>query len=363
MADQKLEKIEMLRGFASTYVFAGHVLAGSVGVFNLFLHFGQEMVMCFFLLSGFVIYYSTHHARHKSFRVYFIHRFRRIYPTLLVALLISYALMILDGKPQVDWGRLAGNIFMLQDLQFAKPGVWVDTFGGNIPLWSLSYEWWFYMMFFPIYAYVPVRWQLGLVAALSFAGLGTYVAHPNQISLFLLYFILWWTGLEFARTYCRGITPTFFTQRHSLAVLGGFCLLVPAAMIFLMPAPAHWIYGNHPLQEIRNFEVCFFFSVVALLWSRAGWRFFRPLLSWFALAAPVSYALYAFHYPLCVVSRGLGWGLSSPLPQAGLVLLTITLAYLVEVRLQKAIVRWTNRLILSKINSPQGGTTSSLSTP
>jgi peptidoglycan/LPS O-acetylase OafA/YrhL len=252
---------------------------------------------------------------------------------------------------------------MLQDFRLGKPGVWVDSFGGNLPLWSLSYEWWFYMMFFPIYTYVPIRYQLGLVTALSFAGLTTYVVHPNQISLFLLYFILWWTGLEFARTYCRGVTPTFFTQRHSLVVLGAFCLLVPVTMVFCMPAPDHWSYGFHPILEIRHFGACFLFSVLGLLWSAAGWRFFRPLLGWFTLVAPISYALYAFHYPLCVLSRFLGWGLSSPLPQAGFVLLTIALAYLVEVRLQKVVVRSTNRFILSKINGIRGGTPSNLSPP
>ena len=41
-------------------------------------------------------------------------------------------------------------MLMLQDRSYAKPGVWVSLVGGNAPLWSLSYEWWFYMAYFPM---------------------------------------------------------------------------------------------------------------------------------------------------------------------------------------------------------------------
>jgi peptidoglycan/LPS O-acetylase OafA/YrhL len=353
MADHKLEKIEAMRGFASIYVFAGHALITSIGALGVLLRFGQEMVMCFFLLSGFVIYYATYHARQKTFRVYFIHRFRRIYPTLLVALLISYIVAALAGHAQLDWRSLLRNIFMTQDFSFGKPGVWADTFCGNFPLWSLSYEWWFYMMFFPIYSYVPARFQLVLVAALSFTGLATYVLHPNQISLFLLYFILWWTGLEFARTYCSGVTPTFFTQRYSIAVLGGFCVLVPLAMVYLMPRPAQWSYGLHPILEMRHFGACFLIAILALVWSAAKWRFFQPILSWFTLVAPISYALYAFHYPIIVSSRDIGSGIPFAVRLLITVAITFIIAYLVEVHLQRAIVRFTNRLFFPKTKSIQ----------
>jgi peptidoglycan/LPS O-acetylase OafA/YrhL len=348
MADHKLEKIEALRGFASLYVFAGHVLLTSLGAIGLLFRFGQEMVMCFFLLSGFVIYYATHHARQKTFGVYFLHRFRRIYPTLLVALLIAYLVAALSGNPQLDWRSLVGNIFMTQDFRLGKPGVMTDTFCGNFPLWSLSYEWWFYLMFFPIYSYVDPKFQLGLVSALSFAGLATYVFHPNQVSLFLLYFILWWTGLEFARTYCGGNRPTFHTQRHSLAILALFCLLVPLFLIFLMPHPRQWSYGLHPILEIRHFTACLIIAVSALIWSAAGWRFFPTLLGWCTLLAPISYALYAFHYPICVSSRGIDPGLPWVVRLLLTVSITIGLAYLVEVHLQRAVVRSTNLLFFPK---------------
>jgi peptidoglycan/LPS O-acetylase OafA/YrhL len=49
----KLAKLDMLRGAASSYVFLSHFIRG--GLPGFLFAFGQEAVMCFFLLSGFVI--------------------------------------------------------------------------------------------------------------------------------------------------------------------------------------------------------------------------------------------------------------------------------------------------------------------
>ena len=99
----KLQKLEMLRGFAALYVFATHfvparVLSKESGMGFVF-RFGQEAVMLFFLLSGFVIYYSTAKQGDKSFRPYFARRLRRIYPIYLIALALSFASVTLPGHP------------------------------------------------------------------------------------------------------------------------------------------------------------------------------------------------------------------------------------------------------------------------
>jgi peptidoglycan/LPS O-acetylase OafA/YrhL len=86
--------------------------------------------------------------------------------------------------PWISSRELWGNIFMLQDMTSIKPGVRVEVFNDNGPLWSLSYEWWFYLMFYPIYSRVTARCQLALVGAISLLGLISYVLLPNQISLF-----------------------------------------------------------------------------------------------------------------------------------------------------------------------------------
>ena len=81
----KLAKLEMMRGFAAVYVMAGHlahhfslglgtradeIIAAPFG-------YGQEAVMLFFLISGFVIFYSTEKKK-PDFKTYFSHRWKRI---------------------------------------------------------------------------------------------------------------------------------------------------------------------------------------------------------------------------------------------------------------------------------------------
>lgn len=334
----------MMRGLAAIYVAVGHWV---VDAFGLQGHrgvipwlFGQEAVMVFFLLSGFVVYYSTHGHRDQSFGGYFKRRFLRIYPIFLLALAVS---CLLAGGPATipAHGReLAGNLLFLQDNSAGKPGNWFVPAYGDLPLWSLSYEWWFYLLFFPLYKFVPLRWQLPGAAAVSLAGLATYAWRPNPLSLFALYFILWWTGLELARTYARGVTPTFRTQRDSLLVLGGFCVLVAVVMLRVLPRDAPLSHGLHPLLEVRHFVGATLIVCGALLWSRWGWRGFGRIFGVFAWLAPVSYAIYVFHFPVGTRVMGLA-SLPNPWLRVALAAaLTLALAYLAEIPFQRAVNRW-----------------------
>ena len=58
----KLDKLEALRGAAALYVVFHHTIPYDSRLFNLpvghLMRFGQEAVILFFLLSGFVINYS-----------------------------------------------------------------------------------------------------------------------------------------------------------------------------------------------------------------------------------------------------------------------------------------------------------------
>lgn len=192
------------------------------------------------------------------------------------------------------------------------------------------------MMFFPIYSWVGEGSQLLVVAAISLIGLGSYVVLPNQISLFLLYFILWWSGVELARTYRRGEHPTFSTQRSSIAILGTFCILIGIGMFLLMPKPSQFSWGLHPILELRHFTACLLLLCLGLVWSHCRWKYFNRILGLFSAFAPISYAVYAFHVPICVNPQYLT-GLPTSAKIALTVFLTLSLAYLAELPMQKRI--------------------------
>ncbi|NJN20097.1 MAG: succinyl transferase OpgC [Leptolyngbya sp. RL_3_1] len=67
----KLWRLEAIRGLAALYIVVSHVLGNEY----FFLRFGQEAVMIFFMMSGFVIEYSFQNSRYQNFKSYFKKRF------------------------------------------------------------------------------------------------------------------------------------------------------------------------------------------------------------------------------------------------------------------------------------------------
>jgi peptidoglycan/LPS O-acetylase OafA/YrhL len=80
---KKLNILEAVRGGAALYVFLGHFIVGSfiakTNFLSFFFRFGQEAVILFFLMSGFVIELSGLRKK-TSFHDFFYKRFLRIYP-------------------------------------------------------------------------------------------------------------------------------------------------------------------------------------------------------------------------------------------------------------------------------------------
>lgn len=298
--------------------------------------------MLFFIISGFVVFYSTAKHGDSSFLPYFARRARRIFPIFFLALALSFVTVFLLGHataPRLSLRQLLGNVLMLQDFSGGKPGVRVSPFGGNLPLWSLSYEWWFYMLFFPIYRFVPPRLQIHLAAAFSFLGFTTFLFYPNQASLFLMYFILWWSGAELGRSYLNRVPLTIASQSRSIFYLTLFTTLVAAPVFYALHRRQSLSFGIHPVLEFRHFSACLVFLVIGLLWARLSWVGFRFIFGAFAFVAPISYALYVFHFPLAVTSSYLAGLEFLPLQLAGYIAITFLFAYLAEVPFQN----WVNR--------------------
>lgn len=290
----RISAIESLRGFAALYVFAGHLALISFEKGEIWgwpFRFGQEAVMLFFLISGFVIMYSMETSEDKSFSRYLRHRFFRIYPIFLFSLLLSYWL----ARPDTLL-HFAGNLLMLQDFGYAKPGVIVNPFAGNTPLWSLSYEWWFYLMFYPIYQLVAERSRLFLITAAAVIAVIAYNATYWQPLLFLAYFPIWWCGAEIGLAVKRNTPIPFARIFTALAILTATFAIY--AVIELLKRDALF-FGLHPALELRHAGASLA-MVAALFMVRNSFFIEKPnwLLAPFSPFAPISYGIYALHYPI-----------------------------------------------------------------
>jgi peptidoglycan/LPS O-acetylase OafA/YrhL len=114
-----------------------------------FTRVANEAVVLFFVLSGFLVGGRVLERIHAgSFRPtdYAIDRSVRILLPLIPALVLTAIVRLtIDGSIHVS--HLLGNLVFLQ-------GVFFPVFGGNAPLWSLSYEVWFYVL----------AWAIGMIS-------------------------------------------------------------------------------------------------------------------------------------------------------------------------------------------------------
>lgn len=115
---------------------------GITAAFYMATRIGTQGVLVFFVLSGFLVGgKAIERFRDGSFSAsdYVIDRCCRILVPFIPALLLTVVVSHVIGHHKADWGAILGNLFFLQ-------GIAVDAYPGNDPLWSLSYEVWFYVL-------------------------------------------------------------------------------------------------------------------------------------------------------------------------------------------------------------------------
>lgn len=341
----KLSSLDALRGAAAFYVLLHHAhLAPNQGLGRL-LYFGQEAVIIFFILSGFVIYYSVS-QRQVDWKEYLIHRAKRIYPIFFAALILAYSAqsLIAGSWLNVELDQLLGNIFMLQDVSALKRGVWFDTYYGNSPLWSLSYEWWFYILFIPLglNAHFVKSKSLQIALTVSVCGFLGYQYRPNQPFLYLGYFFIWWAGVELAKEYVKSGLISFTQQRHMLSGLALMTGLWSLPIIMQLSRHSELQLGVDPVLQFRHHLAAFIFIIIGIFISKKKLQFPTWLLRPFIILAPISYAIYLIHQPLLDIAQKIT-GNQSPLAAFLLALpVVLLLGWLLEVRLQA----WVNRVIV-----------------
>ena len=181
--------IESARGFAALYVLLTHVIE-LTGVhdalamnsplrlfIDLFLIYGHQAVLLFFVLSGFSIHYTSvdrNLSRLTELKYYYYLRWRRIYPIFVMAVCITLGLDLIGAAlgigiyqehlSELNSQQLLFTLTFLTDVHDIA-GVMQPTLHSNGPLWSLSYEV-FYYLIYPLYWYI--NRHFGIAGAITF---------------------------------------------------------------------------------------------------------------------------------------------------------------------------------------------------
>jgi peptidoglycan/LPS O-acetylase OafA/YrhL len=339
MKNNKIEILESLRGFCVLYVVLFHLLPQKFFFFRinlgLLFRFGSEAVIMFFILSGFVIKYSWEKSTDKSFKKYFTRRFLRIYIPLFFILLLAYAIKSYSegGLADPDWGTLLGNIFMLQDIISLKPNVISAVYMGNGVLWSLSYEWWFYMIFIVLAKKIaPAKINLW-VAMITIIATLSYLVYPFFLNRIVMYFAIWWIGVQFAEIYLKGGIYSFKTIAMQAYVLLTIIALLGINLYLNFGYTKVYAYPlvAYPIIELRNFVFAFLAMFAAIIWNNLNWFGFIKVFGIFKYLAPFSYVIYISHHYLVVEATYLNFLNHKIIENILYVLLMFLFSYLLEV--------------------------------
>lgn len=311
----------MVRAVSAILVMVGHlrglffvpygdVIDGSVAKRALYFvtSLGHEAVMVFFVLSGFFISANVFRAMEGGrwgWSWYLVRRVTRLSIVLLPALAIGLVLdtmglrlfgtsgpygggeeyahiIVAPVAERLGWTTFLGNAAYLQDII-------VPTFGSNGPLWSLSYEFWYYLLF-------PC-----LVVAVFGRGLRRRTIHgaiAAAIALLvgeriLLYFAIWLFGVvAFLMPVSASLARRGLPRSAALAGTGALLLLL------LVASKLHVV--SQTAGDMTVGVVC---AILVYLFAHTpseeddGRTFFGRLAH---LAAGFSYTLYLAHLPALV---------------------------------------------------------------
>ena len=344
----KLTKLEAIRGFAAVYVVFHHAFSKGLLIggrdFSVIFRFGQEAVILFFLLSGFVIRYAYERSKDKSFTTFFLKRFLRIYIPLLLVFAADYVLQSVynGGAIPINWGTLGGNLLMLQDSSTLKPNVICGQFLGNQPLWSLSYEWWFYMIFIGIMLAVKKTKRLSLYVYIAgtLSAL-TYLFYPNFINREVMYLVIWWAGSDLAILYLNRQKMTLGTMRVPLAALLVNMLILT---LNVRMHNYHVSVGYSPYLELRHFSFALVSVLAAIGWNRLKWVGFDRTLGLFEPIASISFGIYITHWFLIVRAHYLDGIIQQPVLRF---LLYTVGCLLFSYLLERVVYVWLNKRIMN----------------
>jgi peptidoglycan/LPS O-acetylase OafA/YrhL len=355
MISERSLYLHFLRFFSAAVVCLGHtkeflfvhmdesaLLAEKVS--RLFLGLGPSAVLVFFFLSGYLVGGNemvNFIGKKLNFSHYIFNRLTRLWIVLLPALLATFAFNSFTCRnsrdslycmadsalashaeipPQFsqELSDLVSNVFFLQPFMGTQ-------WGGNGPLWSLSYEFWYYMVFFSIISVISYLLKREIGFGLISHLLLLFVASRILDLDWLILGIIWLSGALVAYFLNRDSFVTF-TRKYQKPIALKFTLLT---ITFILPA----------LISLRLFPRIFSFPIAILLLTislsltqnenaiKSEGRLQKTIVR----GSEYSFSLYLTHFPLIALATSLfvpvdRWRMS---PFGIFVLILLTLGALV----------------------------------
>ena len=273
-------------------------------------------VTIFFVVSGFMICLSVfRHQKAGEFDDIGFAKARvfRIYPPLIAALLITILVYLtisglalhgsesyrLGGELAVsrenvklEWSSLPSTFFLLYGaVPHVPPPINMDG-----PLWTLGYEWWFYILVF-----LTVRLSNGMsfrtIAPLLIVAVMLIVGRNG---LFFRFLVVWLSGYALGYAYMTG---RLFLPNASVVLLLIIAALVAATLA--IGDTANLLLHPFDTSPGQNLMVIIGTSIAVCVAFALRFRDHLQFPQWLCGTAAFSYTLYVIHFPLLLLAYSL----------------------------------------------------------
>lgn len=281
--------LDFLRFFAAFSVMVHHYFASSfgldTGIVGYYLHYGYLGVHLFFIISGFVIYFSVQ----RPLAEYALGRFLRLYPLFWVSCTVTYVVTLLLDSHHLSFSYYLINMTGLNSQVFAHlvDGVY----------WTLTKEIQFYVMigaFVWFFSRRRLEWffmgWLVLSAASIWYGGGNTLIAKLLVAVYAPYFAF---GGLFALAYNKwkdvslGVRSLYVT----LLVIAGATPFYISHRLALLGITDFYVVFDRPTSII----IGSFFVVVPLLIIVSTHVRSRWVVRWAKIAGGITYPLYLLH--------------------------------------------------------------------
>lgn len=312
--------LDIVRYYLSFAVLFAH-FAELTGTNNYFPTSSYTAVGGFFMLSGFLVFYS--YLRAKSLKQYFLRRARRILPPYMAIVLLCAVVGVFVTRLSVGeyisssqlWEYLAANLTFANFLQPSLPGV----FEGHVheavngSLWTMKVEVMLYISI-PIAAWFLARTNKAW--ALVAIYVGSYIYKVWMGSMYEA------TGEEIYRIMQRQVGGQFLFFYAGVAILLYFDHF---------QRNIRWLFPIALAVGVASKFVGWFDAIEPLCIAVViiGFAYNCRWFVWMRKYDNIAYDIYLFHYP--VIQLVVLWGLpevSTALALAVVVVMTIALSLL-----------------------------------
>lgn len=299
--------------------------------------FGHEAVMVFFVLSGFFISSNVLkqvNANRWSWKHYLIQRGSRLWivlaPALLFTAILDLSGLAISTNTELYNGDTHNGVINYSILERTTPGIFfgnilflqsiqIDTYGSNSPLWSLSYEFWYYILFPSLFLAIRKNTNIRSRAVFLSIACSVFILLGFKAGL---YFGIWLLGFAGAVMHWRGWGANYFARHGVLA------FHIAIFLGALTAVRLEWLTTGGDLAVAATFLLVTLSCVYVKL--ELGDLYLRCCKG----ASAVSYTMYCFHLPFLVfinfaLMDGKRWAINPGSLVYGFGMLLIVLGYVV----------------------------------